>query len=123
MDVIKEKFRPEFRNRINGIVEFKPLTEDSMEQIAKKSISVIADLLNTNRSISLKWNKTVDRLIAKEGFDPKMGARPIERKIEDLISKRISQMILRENLKKGSVIKISKARGKEELLFSIEKEI
>ena len=71
----------------------------------------------------MKWSKSIDSIIAKEGFDPKMGARPIERKIEELISKEVSKMVLIENLEKGDVVSISKGRGDNLLKFTVKKKL
>lgn len=113
MKLINERFPPEFRNRMSGILEFDPLTEDVMEQVANKAIGDISDLLMKNRGIKMKWSDYVTTLIAKEGFDPKMGARPTERKVEELISKNLSKLILIENVEKGSTIKIQKGTKKD----------
>ena len=111
MKVIENKFKPEFRNRITKIIEFKPLLDDTIEKVANKSIKEIADLLFNNRGISVKWNKAVNKYISEEGFDKKMGARPIERKVESLISKELSKLILENDLKESDTIKITKVKS------------
>ena len=87
------------------------MLDDTIEKVANKSIKEIADLLFNNRGISVKWNKAVNKYISEEGFDKKMGARPIERKVESLISKELSKLILENDLKESDTIKITKVKS------------
>ena len=117
MEEVKRNFPPEWRNRLTGIIEFNPLTESITTQIANKAISQIRDLVFSNKGVKIEWTSPVSSFIAKEGFDPSMGARPIERKAVELISKPLSKLILTNNLKDGDVIKIHKNDGK--IVFSL----
>lgn len=114
MEEIKKRFRPEFRNRLSSILEFNPLTKTSTSLIANKAISEVYDLLLKNKGISMKWSEAVSDFIGQEGFDPTMGARPIERKVEELISKETAKLILTKGLTEGSKITISLMKAKKE---------
>lgn len=118
MDLVKKAFAPEWRNRLTAVVEFNPLNEDVTSQIANKAIQGISDLIEMNRGIKLKWTKAVSDFIAKEGFDKAMGARPIERKAFELISKPLAKLTLTESLEKGTVVKIKKS--KNDIILEVE---
>lgn len=102
---VKDFFKPEFRNRLDGILKFNKLDKLSMKKIVAKFITEINDLLaEKNIKIRLTEN-AVDHLIDK-GFDAKMGARPLAKSINDLIKVPISKKILFEGLTNGSVISV-----------------
>jgi ATP-dependent Clp protease ATP-binding subunit ClpA len=117
MEKIKASFAPEFRNRLSDTLEFKPLKEDSINFIATKAIKNLGNQLFASKGIQMKFSEEVAEFIGNAGFDPAMGARPIERKAEELISKPLARKILMEGLSKGDKITISKRKGKEELSF------
>ena len=117
MEKIKASFAPEFRNRLSDTLEFKPLKEDSINFIATKAIKNLGDQLFASKGIQMKFSEEVAEFIGNAGFDPAMGARPIERKAEELISKPLARKILMEGLSKGDKITISKRKGKEEFSF------
>jgi ATP-dependent Clp protease ATP-binding subunit ClpA len=102
---VKDFFKPEFRNRLDGICKFNKLDEMSMKKIVAKFITEMNDLLQEkNIRIRLTEN-TVDHLISK-GFDAKMGARPLAKTINDLIKVPVSKKILFEGLANGSIVSI-----------------
>lgn len=119
MKVVESRFSPEFRNRLSGILNFNTLDHDTILKVANKGVNVIKELIFKNRGINLKWSKGVTEHIAQTGFDGKMGARPIERKIEDLISKKIAVLIIKDDLKEGATISISKKKNTDEFNFKI----
>lgn len=102
---VKDFFKPEFRNRLDGVLKFNKLDQLSMKKIVAKFISEINDLL-TEKNIKLRLTEeAVDHLIEK-GFDERMGARPLAKAINDLIKVPVSKKILFEGLVSGSVISI-----------------
>lgn len=102
---VKEFFRPEFRNRIDAQCKFVKLTKESMVKIVNKFIKQVSDLL-VEKHIKLRaTDSTVDFLISK-GFDPLMGARPLERAIHELIKVPLSRKILFEQLESNSSITV-----------------
>jgi ATP-dependent Clp protease ATP-binding subunit ClpA len=113
---VKDFFKPEFRNRIDGIYKFNKLNKLSMKKIVAKFINEINELL-LEKEIKIHLSEdAIDHLIEK-GFDSKMGARPLAKAINDLVKVPISKKILFEKLDKGSLIKIDCTN--QELVFDI----
>jgi ATP-dependent Clp protease ATP-binding subunit ClpA len=100
---VKDFFKPEFRNRLDGVVKFDRLNKLSMRKIVNKFISELNDLLQDRQLRVRLTEKAVDELIAN-GFDPKMGARPLHRKINDSIKVPLSKKLLFENILSGNTI-------------------
>jgi ATP-dependent Clp protease ATP-binding subunit ClpA len=100
---VKEFFKPEFRNRLDGIVKFNKLDQLSMRKIVNKFINELNDLLQDKQLRVRLTEGAVDELVVN-GFDPKMGARPLQRKINDVIKVPLSKKILFENISAGTTI-------------------
>jgi ATP-dependent Clp protease ATP-binding subunit ClpA len=99
---VKDFFKPEFRNRLDGIVKFKKLTQEHIRLIVSKFVQDMNDLLSDkNIKVELTVN-AIDHIIDK-GYDSKMGARPLGRKINDLVKVPLSKRILFENLNNCTV--------------------
>ncbi len=121
LEEIEKRFTPEFRNRLSATLKFNPLNEDSITFIAEKAINQIVSLLEENKGIKVSFTKEVAQMIGTLGFDPAMGARPIERKADDLLSKELAKLILSKGLSTGDKISVLKKKGKEELSFRTKK--
>jgi ATP-dependent Clp protease ATP-binding subunit ClpA len=94
---VKDFFKPEFRNRLDGIVKFKKLTQEHIRLIVSKFVQDMNDLLS-DKDIKVELTvNAIDHIIDK-GYDSKMGARPLGRKINDLVKVPLSKRILFENL-------------------------
>jgi ATP-dependent Clp protease ATP-binding subunit ClpA len=114
---VKDFFKPEFRNRLDGIVKFNKLDQFSMRKIVGKFVKEVNDLM-VERKITIRVNElAVDHLIA-EGFDAKMGARPLQRKINELIKVPLSKKILFEDIQPNSLIVIDYVNN--ELTFDVQ---
>jgi len=100
---IKEFFKPEFRNRLDGICKFTSLSPESIRKVVFKFMAEVDELL-LDKKITLKLTDAVVDKLAKEGFDSKMGARPMARTISSLIKVPLSKKILFENIPANSVI-------------------
>ena len=100
---VKDFFKPEFRNRLDGVCKFKPLDQLSMKKIVVKFTGEINDLLS-EKNLKLRFTESVIDYLAEVGYDPKMGARPLSRKINDLIKVPLSRKILFEKVLPGSMI-------------------
>ena len=94
---VKDFFAPEFRNRLDGIVKFNKLDNLSMRKVVGKFIGEVNELLAEKQLRMRLTEKAVDELVV-QGFDPKMGARPLNRKINDLIKVPLSKKILFEKI-------------------------
>lgn len=114
---VKDFFKPEFRNRLDGVCKFKPLDQLSMKKIVVKFTGEINDLLS-EKNLKLRFTESVIDHLAEVGYDPKMGARPLSRKINDLIKVPLSRKILFEKVLPGSVIVVDYAEN--EIVFDIK---
>ena len=105
-DAINKFFAPEFRNRLDGIVKFGKLDQINMIKVVKKFIDELNALVK-DKNIHIKPNtEAVEYLIAK-GFNSKMGARPLQRTIDEYIKKPLSKEILFGKLANGGVVEVS----------------
>ena len=102
---VKDFFRPEFRNRLDGICKFKSLDDASIRRVVFKFIGEMNSLLSS-KGLTVTLTKSATDYLAKEGFDPTMGARPMARKIDSWIKVPLSRKILFENIPSGSVITV-----------------
>ncbi|MCX7592755.1 MAG: AAA family ATPase [Fischerella sp.] len=102
---IKEFFKPEFRNRLTAIVKFNKLDKLSIKKVVSKFIRNLNELL-ADKQMKLKVTEAAMDFIADRGFDPKMGARPMERKIHELIKVPLSKKILFEKIPAGTSITV-----------------
>ena len=100
---VKDFFKPEFRNRLDGIIKFNKLESASIRKIVDKFIAEVNDLLS-DKQIKVKLTSTAVDHIIEQGYDSKLGARPLARKINDLIKVPLSKRILFENISHSTVI-------------------
>ena len=103
---VKDFFKPEFRNRLDGVVKFTKLDQLSMRKIVNKFINELNELLLDKQLRVRLTENAVDELVAN-GFDPKMGARPLQRKINESIKVPLSKKILFENIIAGATIVVN----------------
>ncbi len=102
---VEKTFSPEFRNRLDSIIQFNALSHKIMEMIVDKNIKELKHLLKP-KNISIKYTSKVRSWLAKKGYDPKFGARPLERVIQTQIKDKLSDEILFGSLKKGGIVSI-----------------
>lgn len=103
--VIKAHFRPEFINRLDDILPFLPLKEQDMEKIVLIQMNRLVKRL-LDREIKLTWDDEVILFLAKEGYDPFFGARPLKRLIQQLIVNTLSSAILKGEIKSGDDVEL-----------------
>jgi ATP-dependent Clp protease ATP-binding subunit ClpA len=103
LEAVNKHFSPEFRNRLDAIIEFNRLTPAQVRPIAMKFIAEVNDLLEP-KNIKIKFSEEALNQLIKDGFDEKMGARPMKRLIADKIKKPLSKRIVFENLRDKIVI-------------------
>jgi ATP-dependent Clp protease ATP-binding subunit ClpA len=99
---VKEFFKPEFRNRLDGIVKFNKLAKETVRKIVVKFVQDMNDLLSDKRIFVDLSTSAIDHVI-ELGYDDKMGARPLARKINELVKVPLSKKILFENLQNCTV--------------------
>ena len=108
-------FSPEFRNRLDGILRFKPLSKDTMYSIVDKFIKQLTDQI-ADKGIVLRLDDTAREQLIEEGFDAKMGARPLQRVINQRIKLQLSKKILFESLSDVAMT-ISFNKNKDEFII------
>ncbi|MBS1795983.1 MAG: ATP-dependent Clp protease ATP-binding subunit [Acidobacteria bacterium] len=92
---IKAFFRPEFFNRLDAVVQFRPLDKPSLDQITAKELSEVAKREGlAAKGLKLTWTKAVVDRLASKGFDPRYGARPLQRTIETLLTAPLAEFLL-----------------------------
>jgi ATP-dependent Clp protease ATP-binding subunit ClpA len=102
-DAVNKHFSPEFRNRLDSIIEFNRLNKDQVRPIATKFIDELNELL-IQKGIKIGVEETALAKLIDEGFDEKMGARPMKRLISDKIKKPLSKRIVFENLRDCTLV-------------------
>lgn len=104
-DELKKHFRPEFLNRIDDIVVFHQLTQDQIIQMVDLLISRVATALRA-KDMDIELTDTAKRLLAKRGFDPVLGARPLRRTIQREIEDQLSEKILYGEVAAGELVTV-----------------
>jgi len=105
-DAINSFFAPEFRNRLDGIVRFGKLEHVTMLKIIKKFVDELNSLLK-DKNVHVKPDNSAVEWLVKKGFDRKMGARPLQRIIDDSIKKPLSKEILFGKLVNGGIVELT----------------
>jgi ATP-dependent Clp protease ATP-binding subunit ClpA len=105
-DAVNKFFAPEFRNRLDGIIKFGKLDNATMIKVIKKFIDELNSLVK-DKNIHVKPSTEAIEFLINKGFDSKMGARPLQRCIDDLIKRPLSKEILFGKLTNGGVVEIT----------------
>ena len=111
MKALKKVMRPELINRLDNILVFHALTKQNVEKIFDNLINDLKKRLAT-KGIGIKIDEKAKEFLIKEGYDPKNGARPLRRKIEDEVESLLSEEIISEKLKKGDIPTLKLVKGK-----------
>ena len=119
MEIIRRAFTPEFRNRLDAIIYFKPLDPRTIANVVDKFIIQLEAQLE-EKKVSLRVDNAGRKWLAEKGYDPKMGARPMSRIIQEHIKKPLAEDILFGRLAKGGEIRITAKGG--ELVFELVSE-
>jgi ATP-dependent Clp protease ATP-binding subunit ClpB len=110
MGELRGHFRPEFLNRVDEIVLFKPLTLEEIEKIVELQVDDVRRRLS-DRRLTLELAREACELIAREGYDPVYGARPLRRFIQREVETRIGRALLSGEIVDGATIEIDVADG------------
>ncbi len=110
-EAIHRFFAPEFLNRLDAIVRFKPLSKESVLMVVDKFIDELQERLN-NKKVKISLTKRAKEALAKKGYTPSLGARPLARIIEENIVEPLSDEILFGELKSGGEVKIDYLKDK-----------
>ncbi|EGD33134.1 MULTISPECIES: ATP-dependent chaperone ClpB [unclassified Capnocytophaga] len=105
LQLLKQTVRPEFINRIDDIVMFTPLTEANIKQIVRLQLNAIIKLVARENILLEATDEAIDYL-AKKGYDPQFGARPVKRVLQKEVMNALSKEILKGSIKAGSIVLI-----------------
>jgi ATP-dependent Clp protease ATP-binding subunit ClpB len=108
MGELRGHFRPEFLNRVDDIVLFKPLTQDEIEQIVELMMDELRGRLGERR-ITLELTEDARRFIARQGYDPVYGARPLRRFISREVETRVGRALIAGEVADGAVVRLTVA--------------
>ena len=114
-EALKRLFTPEFRNRLDATITFGGLTPEIIDRVVEKFILQLEVQLE-DRNVSIEITKAARDWLAKRGFDPDMGARPLARTIQEHVKKPMAEELLFGKLQKGGVVKIDIDKKDEEKL-------
>ncbi|MBQ3264014.1 ATP-dependent Clp protease ATP-binding subunit [Candidatus Saccharibacteria bacterium] len=115
MRALRKMMRPELINRLDNILVFHALTRKDVEKIFDNLVGDLRKRLSTKGVGIVVTDKARDYLIEK-GYDPKNGARPLRRKIEDEVESLLSEALIKEELKKGDIPTVDLINGKLKLV-------
>ena len=104
-DMLRKTFRPEFLNRIDDIITFKPLTKEQIAQVVELQMNRVKKML-APQGFELRWTPAAIEYLAEVGYDPEFGARPVKRAIQDYVLNDLSKKILAEEVSREKPIVI-----------------
>jgi ATP-dependent Clp protease ATP-binding subunit ClpB len=111
---LRDRFRPEFLNRIDEVVVFQPLTREQLSEIVELQLARLRDRL-AERRLSLEVTEAAKEVVAEAGWDPAYGARPLKRAIQRLLENPLARELLEGRFVEGDVVRVAAADG--ELVF------
>ncbi|MBI2333142.1 MAG: hypothetical protein HYU84_13465, partial [Chloroflexi bacterium] len=114
---LKDAFRPEFINRIDEIIMFSPLSIEQMEEIVVLQMKEVQDRLN-DHDITVQLTDAARSWLAKEGYDPAFGARPLRRAIQKYVESPLSVELLGGKFKDGAEVVVDVDAKANKIIFS-----
>jgi len=106
IEAVEKMFTPEFRNRLDAIIPFAPLTQEVINRVVDKFIMQMEAQLE-DRGVSIELNEEAREWVGKKGYDPLYGARPLGRVIQEYIKKPLAEELLFGKLSKGGLVKVT----------------
>ena len=116
---IKRAFSPEFRNRLDGIISFKALDENVILRVVDKFLMRLENQLH-EKKVEISFSDVLRKHLAKVGFDPLMGARPMARLVQDSVRKALADELLFGKLKNGGVVSVDYSEAEQKVVFQVE---
>ncbi|GAP64292.1 ATP-dependent Clp protease ATP-binding subunit ClpB [Ardenticatena maritima] len=116
MEVLRQHFRPEFLNRLDEVIIFRPLTKEDLKQIVDIQIKRLARLLE-DRRMQIRLTDRAKERLAEEGYDPVYGARPLKRVIQRRIQDKLAMEILEGRFMEGDIIEVDYDDELNEFVF------
>jgi ATP-dependent Clp protease ATP-binding subunit ClpE len=111
---LNEYFKPEFLNRVDEVVIFNELNNEELVQIAGLMLNEVSESVHA-RKMTISYDDGVKEFIAKRGFDPKMGARPMRRVVQTLIEDKLADLYIKQEIKEGDHINASLSEDGEDI--------
>ena len=119
MERLKKQLRPEFLNRIDEVVMFKPLTQDNIRQIVEILFGQLHRTVEASSKIEIDLSDDAKNWLAEKGFDPVFGARPLKRLIQKEVTNKLAEELLSGWISEGSVVEIDLAPDRSGLIFEM----
>ena len=116
LDEVKRTFKPEFLNRIDDVIVFRPLEKQDLYKIIEIEIKGVQERLS-DQKISFELDQSAKDFLIEKGFDPVFGARPLKRTIQRYVEDPLAEEIISNRIKEGVLIKVFKPLDREELVF------
>ncbi|MEX2033174.1 MAG: ATP-dependent Clp protease ATP-binding subunit [Candidatus Colwellbacteria bacterium] len=113
--ILVDVFKPELLNRFSDIIVFRDLTPKELEKIVELQLKELGNTLKESRAAELAWSREAVTLLAKRGYDPAFGARPLRRVIRDEIREPLSEKIIAGEIKRGGQVRVDAAEGEVRL--------
>ncbi len=120
-EAINKLFTPEFRNRLDAIIQFQPLSLDSVSSVVSKFLFELEGLL-AQKQVTISVDEEARLWLAGQGYDPKMGARPMARLIQDKIKKPVAEELLFGKLSQGGHVQVQVKDDELTFVFENQKE-
>ena len=111
LEAVKRSFSPEFRNRLDAVIQFHHLGEDTLDYVIDKFMGILSEQLES-QGVDIKITKGARNWLAEHGYNRVMGARPMNRLIEQEIKKPLANELLFGKLSKGGKANVVKKRDK-----------
>ncbi|MCX6784112.1 MAG: AAA family ATPase [candidate division WWE3 bacterium] len=110
-DILRQNFKPEFLNRLDEVVVFKSLSREDVRKIVDMEVLKLAEILKEQK-IEISIDLAARDWLAKEGYDPTFGARPLRRLIQKEVENEISSLIIKDEVSDGSLVTVTVAKNK-----------
>src|SRR5271168_2342022 len=118
-EAINRMFTPEFRNRLDAIISFAPLSPETIGRVVDKFVLQLEEQL-ADRNVTIELDPDARAWLAEKGYDPLFGARPLARVIQEHVKKPLAEELLFGRLSKGGIVGVTKKPDEEALSFSYE---
>jgi ATP-dependent Clp protease ATP-binding subunit ClpB len=116
MEVLRQTFKPEFLNRVDDVIMFRPLSHEDVAKIVDIQLQRFTKLI-TDRKLLLDLTPAAKALLVAEGYDPVYGARPLKRAIQRLLQNPLALAVLEGKYSEGDRIRVDRAKDGTQLTF------
>jgi ATP-dependent Clp protease ATP-binding subunit ClpA len=116
-DALRQTFKPEFLNRVDDVIVYRPLDRDDLLQVVDLQLAHVEELL-ADRKIRLQVTDVAKEMLLSEGFDPAYGARPLKRAIQRHVQNPLAMSLLEGEFGEGDTIQVSRDEVTGELTFA-----